>query len=73
MNAWYRELVRAHVLQRGHRASQFNAHLQEVRQYEQMLTDEGIVLLKFWIHLSQAPTRSSGCATSNPTRRRAGA
>jgi polyphosphate:AMP phosphotransferase len=32
---------------------QFDARLQEVRQYEQMLTDEGIVLLKFWIHLSR--------------------
>jgi AMP-polyphosphate phosphotransferase len=52
MNAWYRKLVTAHV---RHDVSeeQFNAKLQEIRQYEQMLTDEGIVLLKFWIHLSK--------------------
>jgi len=52
MNAWYRQLVNAHV---RHEVTdvQFDARLQEVRQYEQMLTDEGIVLLKFWIHLSR--------------------
>jgi len=53
MNAWYRQLVLAHVRHEVTDA-RFNARLQEVRQYEQMLTDEGIVLLKFWIHLSKA-------------------
>ena len=52
MNAWYRQLVNAHIRNEVTKA-QFSAHLQEVRQYEQMLTDEGIVLLKFWIHLSK--------------------
>lgn len=52
MNAWYRELVLAHVFGRISEAA-FNGMLQEVRQYEQMLTAEGIVLLKFWIHLSR--------------------
>jgi polyphosphate:AMP phosphotransferase len=56
MNAWYRELVRAHVL-RQFNELEFNARLQEVRQYEQMLTDEGVVLLKFWIHLSRQDQR----------------
>ncbi len=53
MNAWYRQLVNAHV-RREVTGTQFTAWLQEVRQYEQMLTDEGVVLLKFWIHLSRA-------------------
>jgi len=52
MNAWYRQLVNAHVRNEVTNAA-FNARLQEVRQYEQMLTDEGIVLLKFWVHLSR--------------------
>jgi polyphosphate:AMP phosphotransferase len=52
MNAWYRQLVNAHVRHEVTNAA-FNARLQEVRQYEQMLTDEGIVLLKFWVHLSR--------------------
>jgi AMP-polyphosphate phosphotransferase len=52
MNAWYRQLVNMHV-RREVTSAEFSARLQEVRQYEQMLTDEGIVLLKFWIHLSR--------------------
>ena len=52
MNAWYRKLVDTHVRHEVSEA-QFSASLQEIRQYEQMLTDEGIVLLKFWIHLSK--------------------
>jgi polyphosphate kinase 2 (PPK2 family) len=39
---------------RSHRDTAFNGTLHEIRQYEQMLTAEGIVLLKFWIHLSRA-------------------
>jgi polyphosphate:AMP phosphotransferase len=53
MNAWYRELVVARALERIS-DTVFNAMLHEVRQYEQMLAAEGIVLLKFWIHLSRA-------------------
>jgi polyphosphate kinase 2 (PPK2 family) len=52
MNAWYRRLASAFVSGTID-AAQFNASLQEIRQYEQMLTDEGVVLLKFWIHLSR--------------------
>ena len=52
MNAWYRKLAAAYVSRKVDPA-QFNALLQDIRQYEQMLTDEGIVLLKFWIHLSK--------------------
>ncbi|MEO8346342.1 MAG: polyphosphate:AMP phosphotransferase [Betaproteobacteria bacterium] len=52
MNAWYRKLVNAYV-QSDVTEAEFNAKLQDIRQYEQMLTDEGIVLLKFWIHLSK--------------------
>ncbi len=52
MNAWYRLLVNAYV-KRDVDHAEFNAKLNDIRQYEQMLTDEGIVLLKFWIHLSK--------------------
>ena len=69
LNAWYRQLVNAHVRHEVTNA-QFNAHLQDVRQYEQMLTDEGIVLLKFWIHLSKAgqKQRLHELASSKKTR-----
>jgi polyphosphate:AMP phosphotransferase len=53
MNAWYRELVAARVLSRIS-GSAFDSMLHEIRQFEQMLTAEGIVLLKFWMHLSRA-------------------
>ncbi len=53
MNAWYRDLVAGRVL--GSMAeAEFNSRLHEIRQFERMLTDEGIALLKFWIHLSRA-------------------
>jgi polyphosphate:AMP phosphotransferase len=52
MNAWYRKLIAARVL-RGLSDARFNASLHEIRQFEQMLAAEGIVLLKFWIHLSR--------------------
>jgi polyphosphate:AMP phosphotransferase len=52
MNAWYGELMNERVVN-GMPDAAFNAMLHEIRQYEQMLTAEGIVILKFWIHLSR--------------------
>src|SRR5215831_7916317 len=53
MNAWYNEVTIAHL--RDHAGQDvLHARLQSIRQHEQMLTDEGIVLLKFWIHLAKA-------------------
>ena len=53
MNAWYNESMLAHV-QGKIDADQVNTRVQAIREHEQMLTDEGFVLLKFWIHLSKA-------------------
>jgi polyphosphate:AMP phosphotransferase len=57
MNAWYNEAMRAH-----HRGEidleRLQAHLLTIREHEQMLTDEGFVLLKFWIHLSKAAQKA---------------
>jgi polyphosphate:AMP phosphotransferase len=53
MNAWYNEVMLAHL--RGRRRSEeLHSGLQSIRQHEQMLTDEGVVLQKFWIHLSRS-------------------
>ena len=52
MNAWYNEATIEH-LRRGGDRDRLEARLQSIRQAEQMLTDEGLVLLKFWIHLSK--------------------
>jgi len=55
LNAWYHESV-DHL--RGNRQLSgdegLHARLEAIREHEQMLTDEGVVLLKFWIHLSKA-------------------
>jgi len=52
MNAWYNELLNAHALDTM-RPAQFDAYLQKIPRIEQMLSDEGVVLLKFWMHLSK--------------------
>ena len=53
MHAWYNESMRARLHGRID-DDRLEAHLQAIREHEQMLSDEGLVLLKFWIHLSKA-------------------
>ena len=52
MHAWYNDSIRARLHGRVD-DERLAVHLQAIREHEQMLTDEGIVLLKFWIHLSR--------------------
>jgi polyphosphate:AMP phosphotransferase len=53
MNAWYYELASAHA--RDHIGDDLlHVRLEAVREQEQMLTDEGSMLVKFWIHLSKS-------------------
>ena len=53
MTAWYHEAALARAL--GHIDDDaLHARLEAIREHEQMLTDEGLVLLKFWIHLSKS-------------------
>ena len=53
MNAWYREALVERTAGRITDA-ELDVLLQEIRREERTLTDEGVVLLKFWIHLSRA-------------------
>jgi AMP-polyphosphate phosphotransferase len=53
LNAWYNEAIQARV-RRSIDDDDFHSHVQTIRQFEQMLTDEGASLLKFWIHLSKS-------------------
>ncbi|MEP7207050.1 MAG: polyphosphate:AMP phosphotransferase [Casimicrobiaceae bacterium] len=57
MDGWYSGLVDARL---GGRCSAKDTELglQGIRQFEQMLASEGIVLLKFWIHLSRASQKT---------------
>jgi polyphosphate:AMP phosphotransferase len=53
LNAWYNEAGLARAQGRiGDDA--LHARFETIRHQEQMLTDEGMVLLKFWIHLSRS-------------------
>jgi polyphosphate:AMP phosphotransferase len=56
MNAWYNELLDAHALGRL-RPARFVAYIQTINHVEQMFSDEGVVPLKFWIHLSKDEQR----------------
>jgi len=57
LNAWYTELVAARMGGALDKV-RFEYYLQETRAYERMLVDEGVVLLKFWIHLSKDALRA---------------
>jgi polyphosphate:AMP phosphotransferase len=52
MNAWYREALVEH-LTGGVDDAALDVYLQNIRHHERMLSYEGIVLAKFWIHLSR--------------------
>ncbi|HKE38512.1 MAG TPA: polyphosphate:AMP phosphotransferase [Casimicrobiaceae bacterium] len=53
MNAWYNEMMLAFISGRIDEAV-LHARIAAIREHERMLTDEGTLLLKFWIHLSKA-------------------
>ena len=52
MNAWYYEALINGVMERPD-ATALDRYLQEVRREERSLADEGVVLVKYWIHLSR--------------------
>jgi polyphosphate:AMP phosphotransferase len=66
MNAWYRDALAYRLA--GHiDDGALDVMLQEIRREERMLADEGLVLLKFWIHLSRAAQKKRIAALeSNP-------
>jgi len=56
MNAWYNEALVAR-LSGAITDERLQLQLERIRHHERMLTDEGIVLLKFWVHLSKKDQR----------------
>ncbi|MEO8305059.1 MAG: polyphosphate:AMP phosphotransferase [Betaproteobacteria bacterium] len=56
MNAWYTESLVAHLHGKINE-ERLQLHLESIRHHERMLADEGLVLLKFWIHLSRKNQR----------------
>ena len=56
LNAWYNEVAVSHIHSDTDNAA-LHSGLEAIREHEQMLADEGLVVLKFWIHLSKAAQR----------------
>ncbi len=52
MNAWYNEVLASRLSGRIS-AERLELLLESIRHHERMLAEEGLVLLKFWIHLSK--------------------
>jgi len=53
LSAWYSSPIRHRVASRIS-TSEFDALLDQVAAFERALTDDGAVILKFWMHLSKA-------------------
>jgi polyphosphate:AMP phosphotransferase len=53
LSAWYSSPIRHRVARRISNV-EFDSLLDEIAAFERVLTDDGIVILKFWMHLSKA-------------------
>ena len=53
LSAWYSSPIRDRVAGRN-TSAEFDALLDQVAAFERALTDDGAVILKFWMHLSKA-------------------
>lgn len=54
--SWYTSPILHRVLSNGKQA-ELVQRLETIRRFEQMLTNEGVLLLKFWFHLSKKQQR----------------
>jgi polyphosphate:AMP phosphotransferase len=57
MNAWYTEAIAAH-LDDLRDADRLDGTLQRIREHEQMLADEGVQLVKVWLHMRREDLRA---------------
>jgi AMP-polyphosphate phosphotransferase len=57
MNAWYAEVMQARVSGQVDDAA-LDAQLHAIRDYERMLAQEDVLLVKFWIHLSKSAQKA---------------
>lgn len=51
-NNWYTDPIHERV-ERSSKKADFDQRLDEIRRFEEMLTREGVLLIKFWFHLSK--------------------
>lgn len=57
MGSWYTDPIVSHAMERSSGA-ELDAAMDRVRHFEQMLTEERVVLLKLWFHLSKDEQRA---------------
>lgn len=55
--AWHTDPILNRVARRI-ATKQFELHIREIERFEQMLVNEGVLLLKFWFHLSRKDQRA---------------
>jgi AMP-polyphosphate phosphotransferase len=55
-SSWYRRVLIERLTGEAHR-SEWQAAYQDIVDFEQMLTADGVVLLKFWLHISKKTQR----------------
>ena len=72
MNAWYNELLAGHAQRARSAMRGCMPYMQQIDRVEQMLTDEGMVLLKFWIHLSKEEQKAAPARARHAIRARNG-
>ena len=68
LNSWYTSCSRSGL--RADRRRRPRPPLEEIRRFERMLADEGVLILKFWFHLSK---RRAAAAPEGPGERPADA
>lgn len=51
-NNWYTDPIRERV-ERSNKKADFDQRIDEIRRFEEMLTHEGVLLIKLWFHLSK--------------------
>ena len=57
LSSWYSPPILDRVYRRISSA-EFDEHLDRIAAFEKTLADDGALILKFWMHLGQAPRRS---------------
>ncbi len=57
LGAWYREAIYGRVY-RGEKRAQLEQRIQAIARFEQMLADEGALVVKLWLHLSKSQQRA---------------
>ncbi|HET6418519.1 MAG TPA: polyphosphate:AMP phosphotransferase, partial [Geobacteraceae bacterium] len=54
--SWYSTPIKDHIHGLS-KKSEFDQHMERINRFEKMLADEGVLILKFWLHLSKEKQR----------------